>query len=239
MSPEAVAGLGFDLDHTLLVDNQLERVALLRLLEMIADDGGAVTGTLAEETRRIETLLEEQRGGAFSIEAAVRRWVACHGVARTDAYVECFRTMALDMVDDFVIPFPGAKRTFAELRKRGYKMAVLSNGWNPLQIRKAQRAGFDGPVLASADIGEQKPCVRAFEALLDALGTRPEQTWYVGDDPRGDVHGARNAGMHGIWIDAEERPFPPELPPPEYTIRALDALLDILPAPVTAGGSDA
>ncbi len=37
---DAVAGIGFDLDHTLEIDNKLERVAFMRLLELVEEHGG-------------------------------------------------------------------------------------------------------------------------------------------------------------------------------------------------------
>ena len=225
---DAIAGVGFDIDHTIAIDNKLERVAFMRILETILDDGGHALGTLAQESDRIDTLLAQQRGGMFSIEDAVRTFVRERGVPPRDAYVERFRTMAIEMVDQFVIPLLGAKRTFDALRARGVRVAVLSNGWNPLQIRKAQRAGFEGPVLASADVGAQKPAAPAFEALLDALGTAAHDTWYVGDDPRCDVGGASSAGLHAIWLDAENKAYPSDVPAPDYTIHALDELVHVL-----------
>jgi putative hydrolase of the HAD superfamily len=115
------------------------------------------------------------------------------------------------------------------LRARGIALAVLSNGWNPLQIHKARRAGFEGPVLASADLGVQKPDRRAFAALVDLLGTEGD-TWYVGDDPRIDVEGARAAGIRAIWLDAEKRAFPSDLPAPSLTIHTLEELTACVPA---------
>jgi HAD superfamily hydrolase (TIGR01509 family) len=229
MDRNAVAGIGFDLDHTLAIDNKLERVAFLRLLEDIERDGGQGLGNLDEEIARIDELLAWQRKGAFSIEDAVMRFVRDRGAEPKPSYAETFRTLAVKMVDDFVIPIPGVKRMLAGLSQRGIAVAVLSNGWNPLQIRKAQRAGFEGPVLASADIGQQKPGARAFEMLLSALGTRPQKTWFVGDDPHSDVDGSRSAGFHAVWFDWEKKTFPPELLPPPYTIHSLGELLDILP----------
>jgi putative hydrolase of the HAD superfamily len=225
-----VTGVGFDLDHTIAIDNKLERVALMRVLEAVLDDGGRALGTLTEESDRIDELLAQQRSGMFSIDDAVRAFVRERGVPPRDEYVELFRTLAVDMVDQFVIPLLGAKRTFEMLRERGVRAAVLSNGWNPLQVRKAQRAGFEGPVLASADLGAQKPDARAFEALLDALGTKAENTWYVGDDPRCDVNGARDAGLRGVWLDAEGKAYPPEVLPPQYTIHSLEELGQLIPA---------
>jgi HAD superfamily hydrolase (TIGR01662 family) len=217
----AATGVGFDIDHTIAIDNKLERVAFLRLLEMILDDGGHVLGSLNDEVVRIDALLAAQREGAFTIEDAVRRFTRERGVAPHERYVVRFRDMAVEMVEDFVIPLPGARQAFADLRERGVAVAVLSNGWNPLQIEKARRAGFDGPVLASADLGVQKPDRGAFDALLAALQTNAERTWYVGDDPLCDVEGARNAGLRTIWFDAEGRAYPPEVAAPACTIRSL------------------
>jgi len=229
VSRNAVAGIGFDLDHTLAIDNKLERVAFLRLLEDVERGGGRGLGNLDEETAYIDDLLAWQRKGPATIEDAVARFVRDRGAEPKASYAQTFRTMAVEMVDDFVIPIPGVKRVLAALQERGIVVAVLSNGWNPLQIRKAQRAGFDGPVLASADIGQQKPGALAFEVLRNALGTRPEHTWFVGDDPHSDVDGSRSAGFHAVWFDWEKKTFPPELVRPPYTIHSLDELLEVLP----------
>ena len=229
MSGDAAIGVGFDLDHTLAIDNKLERVAFLRLLEIVLADGGRALGTLDDESAHIDDLLAQQRSGAFSIEEAVARFVRERGVEPRESYAERFRIMAMEMVDQFVIPLPGVRATLKALDERGIAVAVLSNGWNPLQIRKAQRAGFEGAVLASADIGQQKPGARAFEVLLSALGTRPQNTWFVGDDPHSDVDGSRSAGFHAVWFDWEKKTYPPELLAPPYTIHSLDELLEVLP----------
>ncbi|MGC1380502.1 MAG: HAD family hydrolase [Candidatus Baltobacteraceae bacterium] len=229
---EPHVGIGFDLDHTLAIDNKLERVAFLRLLEALLERGGRTLGTLADEIGGIDRLLVRQRAGEFSIEDAVRLFVSEHGVAPSESQVEWFVSAAVRMVPEFVVPLPGAKRTLAALRERGVAIAVLSNGWNPLQRRKAEQAGFDGPLLVSAELGVQKPDRGAFEALLARLGTEPDQTWYVGDDPIGDVAGAAQAGLRAVWIDWEEKTYPPDLAPPARTITALDELLEIVPEPV-------
>ncbi len=229
MDFNAVAGIGFDLDHTLVIDNKLERVAFLRLLEEIERDGGHGVGNLDEEIARIDELLAWQRKGPASIEDAVLHFARECSAQPKASYVDRFRTMAIEMVDEFVIPIPDVRHVLAELRKRGIPAAVLSNGWNPLQIRKAERAGFEGPVIASADIGQQKPDARAFEALLGALGTRPRQTWFVGDDPHSDVNGSRAAGLQAVWFDWEKKTFPTEMLSPPFTIHSLGELLEILP----------
>src|SRR5580692_8043178 len=104
---DPVDGIGFDLDHTLAIDNRLERVAFLRLLERLLADGGRSVGTYADEIDAIDQLLARQRRGQFSIDIAVETFVASHGLVANAAYVDAFRAMALDMVDAFVLALPG------------------------------------------------------------------------------------------------------------------------------------
>jgi HAD superfamily hydrolase (TIGR01509 family) len=222
-----VVAFGFDFDHTLGIDNKLERIAFLRLLERVLAEGGRALGTLASESDRIDGLLAEQRAGAFSIDRAVRTFVADRGVEASDAHVRAYEEACLALVDDVVVPLPGARAMLAALASRGVPVAMLTNGWNPLQTKKAQRVGFAGPVLASADIGVQKPDPRAFAALASTLGVTPESVWYVGDDPAIDVAGALSAGMRAIWLDAEGRPYPAAIPAPTRRITALEELLAV------------
>jgi putative hydrolase of the HAD superfamily len=229
---DAVRGIGFDLDHTLAIDNHLERVAFLRLLEVVLGEGGRAVGTLADEIDSIDELLARQRRGDFSIDVAVRQFVADRDLEPTESHVERFRRSAVEMVDEFLVPLPGVRSTLAAVRERGIAVAVLSNGWNPLQMRKAEQAGFRGPILVSSEIGEQKPAPHAFETLLRTLGTAPQESWYVGDDPHSDVAGAQAIGMQAIWINWERKEYPAGLQPPRHTIRDFAELLGLLPAPV-------
>jgi HAD superfamily hydrolase (TIGR01509 family) len=231
---EKVRGIGFDLDHTLAIDNRLERVALLRLLDALLNEGGRPVGTLDDEIDSIDDLLARQRDGEFTIDDAVRRFVAQRGLEPTDRHVAWFRITAVEMVPEFIVPLPGVKHTLEALRERGIAVAVLSNGWNPLQQRKAEQAGFVGPILVSSEIGWQKPAPQAFESLLRTLGTDARESWYVGDDPRCDVAGAQALGMPAVWIDWERKEYPPAMRAPEHTIHEFQELLKLLPEPVRA-----
>ena len=219
-----VRGVGFDFDHTLGVDNKLERVAFLHLLESFPEQ----ESTLAQETARIDELLLQQRSGAFSIDAAVERYARAHGVNEGfSAHIKRFKTFALEGVDDFVIPLPGLRAMLDALERARIPVAILSNGWSPLQQRKAACVGFSGPVIASDQIAAQKPDAKAFEALLETLGTSAPETLYVGDNPAIDVAGSLNAGLSAIWVD-EGGSYPQDLPQPLARIvdlRALPAMI--------------
>lgn len=222
--PRRIRAVGFDFDHTLGIDNKLERVAFLRLLDDACRQGGRCIGTLAEEIERIDDLLAKQRAAEFTIEEAVLRFVRERGVSDAQPFVAQYKRMAVDMVRSFVIPQPGVEEMLDTLRRRGVPVAILTNGWSPLQQRKADRVGFRGPVIASADLGIQKPLPQAFAALAEALAVPAEEIAFVGDTPASDVAGAIHAGMLGVWFDAEGVAYPAELPPPDAVIHSLAEL---------------
>lgn len=226
---DPVDGIGFDLDHTLAIDNRLERVALLRLLERVLEQGGRSIGTFSEEIDAIDALLHQQRHGDCTIDATVQRFVAAHGIAPDSSYAAAFRAMAVDMVDEFVVALPGVDRTLTTLRECGIKVALLTNGWSELQQRKASQIGFPGAVIVSDEIGERKPAPAAFEHLVVRLDTQPSRTWYVGDSPETDIAGADAAGLGAVWFNWERQRYPDGVARPQHTIESFDALLALLP----------
>lgn len=219
-----IRAVGFDFDHTLGLDNKLERVAFLQLLELACEAGASRIGTLHEESQRIDALLVEQRSGAFGIDEAVCRFLRERGVTEPDRYVASYKRIALASVDRFVVPQPGVRSMLEALARRGIRAGMLTNGWAPLQQAKARRVGFHGPILVSGEIGVQKPAYEAFAALAQALDVRLEALAYVGDTPESDIAGALGAGAYAVWLDAEERPYPADLPPPSAVIHDLTEL---------------
>ncbi|MHB8139786.1 MAG: HAD family hydrolase [Vulcanimicrobiaceae bacterium] len=230
LPPDPPAGVGFDLDHTLLVDNKLERVAMLHVLEAIGEAGGPAERSLDAQSAAIDALLARGRAAGTPIDDVVREFARGHGVRDAEPLVGLYRRRCLELVDALVIPEARVAEIVAALSDRGVSVAVLSNGWEPLQSAKARRAGFaGGPILTSGTLGVGKPEPAAFEALLTALGTAADRTWYVGDDPSGDIAGAQAAGLWAIWARAGADSYPAALPQPDAVLDAFGDLLELLP----------
>lgn len=221
-------GIGFDIDHTLVIDNKLERVAFLHLLERVMARGGHPLGSLQVESDNIDALLEFQRGGGYTIEEAVAKFASERGVSADDHFAEDFKHWCLSMVDSFVVADPDARPTIASLEAARVRLSVLSNGWNPLQISKARRAGYGGRVIASGDLGIQKPDPRAFAALVEDIGLPPEQCFFVGDTPGSDIAGALGAGLRAVWLDHEGKKYPQGAPQPTHIIHSLRELVELV-----------
>jgi FMN phosphatase YigB (HAD superfamily) len=217
--------LGFDFDHTLGIDNALERKAMdayaRELGRPLDPDDGA-------QRQRVEALLADFRAGATSMDEMIRRFAALLCVPAASAAAERWREHCYALVGELVRPIEGAVELLAALRARGVPHAILTNGWTPLQQKKIARALGDEnlamPILVSDAIRAVKPERAAFDALAGALDLPREQTWYVGDNARGDVGGALAAGLRAVWFDWEGQSYPQDLPPPTLVIHALREL---------------
>ena len=97
--------------------------------------------------------------------------------------------------------FPKVKRTLVTLRKRGYKLGLISNThWRVSQkLRKEFEDFFDVGTL-SYEHGYAKPHPAIFVATLNKLGINANQCLHVGDDPIADIQGAKSIGMKTAFI---------------------------------------
>ncbi|MCB1704835.1 MAG: HAD-IA family hydrolase [Halioglobus sp.] len=87
-----------------------------------------------------------------------------------------------------------------------YTLGALTNG-NADIYRTDAAEYFDFAFLAE-DIGASKPHPDMFHAALKQTGVDAGGIIHVGDDPEHDVRGAREVGMHTIWVNTQRKPWP-------------------------------
>ncbi|GAC1582527.1 MAG: HAD family hydrolase [Candidatus Elarobacter sp.] len=228
-----LAGIGFDFDHTLGEDNGLERRALYAYAQEL---GRPLDPRDAVWREKIEALLAEFRADALTMERMIDAFADLIGARGAEA--ERWREHCYLLVDTLAHPLEGARDVLADLRARRIPIAILTNGWTPLQQKKIARALGDDAltlrVLVSDALRAVKPSRAAFDALVDVLGVPRETCWYVGDNARGDVGGALAAGLRAVWVDAGGQSYPQDLPAPTLriaTLRELRTLVENAIAP--------
>lgn len=127
-----------------------------------------------------------------------------------------------------VAPFPGALEALAELRRRGHRLGLLTNGGARLQRAKIERHGiarFFDAVRIEGEAGIGKPDAAAFAGALAALGAAGEPAGMIGDDLDADVAGARRAGLRTVWVDHAGAGPPRGGLRPDRVVRALAEVL--------------
>ena len=103
----------------------------------------------------------------------------------------------------------------AWLRDHGIKRGICSNAPFPPEMmrRQLERHGLLALVDAavfSSDVGRRKPAQEMYRAALDAIGTRPERTLFVGDRVREDYEGPCALGMRAVIVAAHAEEQPPD-----------------------------
>ncbi len=104
--------------------------------------------------------------------------------------------------------FPDTVRVLTELKRRGYRLGIITNGNNVQQNLKLDAAGIRTLVDIVAVAGEEgvgKPNAEVFRRAAERLCVAPENCVYVGDYPPNDLVGATCAGMQPLYIDVHGR----------------------------------
>jgi len=104
---------------------------------------------------------------------------------------------------------PNTMEVLTELKKRGCKMAIITNGFKEVQYKKLERSGiarFFDAVMISEEQGVNKPCPVIFKRALNAIGGEKERTIMVGDDFANDIEGAMIFGIDQFFYNYHSVP---------------------------------
>ncbi len=101
-------------------------------------------------------------------------------------------------------PKHGVKEALEFLKKRGIKIAAISNTIFSSyciknELEKHNLGSYFEAVISSADNGIRKPSVDIFKKTLRDLEVQPNDAWYIGDKWETDVLGSVKAGMTAVW----------------------------------------
>ncbi len=133
--------------------------------------------------------------GTILVEAGCSEASAARRVA--DLWQEHVRLNLWSLVPE------GLSEALRDLRRRGVKVAIVSNSegmLEPLFAALGLGECFD-VVVDSGKVGVEKPDPRIFQIALDATGVRAERTLHLGDIFATDILGARRSGIRYGLID--------------------------------------
>jgi len=136
-----------------------------------------------------------------------------------------------------VVP-PDVKPTIIELDKRGYVLGIISNLITEQEIPdwldEDGLTPYFKSVLLSSIFGRRKPAPEIYQEAVRRAGVAPAHCAYVGDNPKRDVVGTRQAGFGMVVIIMEAAKLEKEPPlgenKPDVIIHKFSELLNIFPA---------
>jgi putative hydrolase of the HAD superfamily len=111
-----------------------------------------------------------------------------------------------------LVPQPGAVDTLKELRRRGYRLgmiSVCSEEVPELWPETPLHGLFDAQVF-SATCGHMKPDAEIYLLATEKLDVEPTGCLYVGDGANDELAGAERVGMTSVLVhrEGEEPPWP-------------------------------
>lgn len=133
---------------------------------------------------------------------------------------------------------PDARAILAELCHRGYRLGIISNVITSREIPDWLEAEdlnrFFFTVVLSSLFHHRKPDPEIYWEASRRIGVPPQHCVYVGDNPKRDVIGTRNAGFGMVILLMDPQEYAQEPPTgenvPDLVIHDFKQLLDIFPA---------
>ncbi|MEK4967364.1 HAD family hydrolase [Cytobacillus sp. FSL R7-0696] len=117
----------------------------------------------------------------------------------------CWQELLQDYLSHFPLHaelYPQAITLLNSLKKKGIRMAIISNGYSKFQrevIKSLQIEALFDEIVISEEVGVKKPHPYIFEHTLSRLDVSPDETIYVGDHLKNDIVGAGGVGIYTIW----------------------------------------
>jgi putative hydrolase of the HAD superfamily len=139
-------------------------------------------------------------------------------LADDDAAADAWFRGYLDGYEASWRTLPGAHGALDEIARRhpGVRFGIVTNGERGQQEPKIAAAGLTArldPVVCSGDLGFAKPDPRIFRLACAEAGVEPADAVMVGDRLRTDAVGAAEAGLGGVWFDADPQTADPARDP--------------------------
>ncbi len=202
-----VRAVFFDVGGTLIHTDP--RTWLPRVLERFSET--ADWHRLPQAAREAYAFYEAHHMAARDREAAIALWREFDRRLLAGLGVKDPERIADWLVENWRDPdlwpkTPGTPEVLAELRRRGLRLAAVSN-WDVLlpEILEAMGlAGFFERIYASALLGVQKPDPAIYQRALAEFELRPGEVLFVGDRPDADYEAPKKLGMRALLVRPEE-----------------------------------
>lgn len=226
--------LFFDLDHTLWDFDANARTTLEQLhLDLNLPEKGIHDFDLFHKNylAHNERLWTKYRNGHIKQDELrlKRMWLALLDFQIADeALAKQMSELFLQLLPTRTILFPDTVEVLTYLEEKGYRLHLITNGFEETQHCKLRSCGLDRffkVVVTSECSNSLKPQREIFEFAMNKTGATVEESLMIGDTLDVDVLGALNVGMDAVHVNYNGLEQEVE---PTYTIYHLRELKELL-----------
>jgi putative hydrolase of the HAD superfamily len=225
--------LFFDLDHTLWDFDSNSRLTLEEMYHDLSLSSRGVDDFERFHTRYLEhnrKLWDRYRKGFIKSEELrwKRMWLTLIDFKIGDEQLA--RQMGLRFLEQLPtrnILFPGTHELLQYLNNKGYKLHLITNGFENTQHSKLRNAAIDHyfvEVITSEGSNSLKPQAAIFEYAFAKTKAGKKESVMIGDDIEADIKGAINAGIDQVYVNHVNAIIDIV---PTYTVTSLQELHDI------------
>jgi putative hydrolase of the HAD superfamily len=135
--------------------------------------------------------------------ARTRAFFADLGTLLDDDMVFELETRRLEQMNDTWSLFDDVVPCLDWLQAAGLKVAAVTNASGPHQRAKLTALGiarFFDTIVIAGELGAAKPDPVIFQTACTQLDVSPDEALHIGDRLEADALGARDAGLHGVWL---------------------------------------
>jgi putative hydrolase of the HAD superfamily len=138
----------------------------------------------------------------------------------------------LKVKQDNLRPFPKVKETLLKLKKKGIKLAIVTDAPRLKAYMRLDAMGiadFFDVVVGNEDTGRFKPSKMPFRKALKLLKVKPSEAMHIGDWPERDIKGAKSVGMKTCLANyGYESHKQGKYVEPDYKIERFEELMEII-----------
>ncbi len=185
----------FDLDDTLYPEIDFVRGGIRAAAGYLAEPTGLSVEKLTREMMRL--LEQEGRGRVFD------SVLEAHGM-RTPVAIQTMLFLYRSHRPR-LLAYPDVTPTLSALRRRGYRLGIVTDGLASVQLRKIAALKLDRAmdvIVCTDELANRpaKPSPIGFQVALEVIGAESETSVYVGNDPGKDFSGPRSLGMTTVRL---------------------------------------
>lgn len=152
-------------------------------------------------------------------------------IFRTKPSFEEYTEIVLRHFKHIAVKYDFSIGVLKELRDKGYKVGLITNGKAPLQydkLRMLELTDLFDEIIVSGETPYEKPDKRIFLMMAEKMGLNPDEMMYIGDHPLNDIEGSRNAGFVPVWVKTTGTWIFPEIEKPQLQVETVEEIPSLI-----------